>query len=127
MAGMGTAVGPDLTPIASAAQPGGLVMVIQMQMTSVIQLVKTADGSFPGIQKQKQGDDFEIWDLSQMPPVLRKLTSKEILSMDRDLRWKHPPTSADYSSQELADIVGFLKWAATGATREIKVAEIEGK
>ncbi len=58
-------------------------------------------GTFPGIQKQKEGDNFEIWDLSQMPPVLRKLTSKEITSMGRDQKWKHPPTAAGYTSQEL--------------------------
>jgi mono/diheme cytochrome c family protein len=127
MAGLGTAVGPDLTRMASLATPRGLVAVIQMETTSNVQDVKTAAGTFPGIQKQKQGDEFEIWDLSQTPPVLRKLTSKDILSMDRDQHWKHPPATADYTSQELADIVGFLRWAATGSQREIKAAEIEGQ
>jgi mono/diheme cytochrome c family protein len=126
MAGVGTAVGPDLTKMASLATPRGLVAVMQMAMTSNVEEVKTAAGTFPGIQKQKQGDDFEIWDLSQTPPVLRKLTSKDILSMTRDQHWKHPPTTAEYTSQELADIVGFLRWAATGSQREIKVADIEG-
>ena len=126
MAGVGIAVGPDLTKMASLATPPGLVAVMQMEMTSNVQEVKTAAGTFPGIQKQKQDDDFEIWDLSQTPPVLRKLTSKDILSMTRDQHWKHPPTTAAYTSQELADIVGFLRWAATGSQREIKVADIEG-
>ena len=126
MAGVGTAVGPDLTKMASLATPRGLVAVMQMAMTSNVEEVKTAAGTFPGIQKQKQGDEFEIWDLSQTPPVLRKLTSKDILSMTRDQHWKHPPTTAEYTSQELADIVGFLRWAATGSQREIKVADIEG-
>ena len=126
MAGVGTAVGPDLAKMASLATPGGLLAVIQMETTSNVQEVKTAAGSFPGIQKQKQGDEFEIWDLSQTPPVLRKLTSKDIISMTRDQHWKHPPTTAEYTSQELADIVGFLKWAATGSQRGIKVADIEG-
>jgi mono/diheme cytochrome c family protein len=126
MAGVGTAVGPDLTKMASLATPPGLVAVIQMGMTSNVQEVKTAAGTFSGIQKQKQGDEFEIWDLSQTPPVLRKLTSKDIISMTRDQHWKHPPTTAEYTSQELADIVGFLKCAATGSQRGIKVADIEG-
>ena len=125
MAGVGTAVGPDLSRMASLATPRGLVAVIQMDSTMNVQEIKTAAGTFPGIQKQKQGDDFEIWDLGQTPPVLRKLTSKEILSMNRDQHWKHPPTQAEYTSQELADIVGFLRWAASGTQREIKAAEIE--
>jgi len=126
MAGVGTAVGPDLAKMARLATPRGLVEVIRMETTSDVQEIKTAAGTFPGIQKQKQGDDFEIWDLSQTPPVLRKLTSKDIVSMTRDQHWKHPPTVAEYTSQELADIVGFLRWAATGSQREIKVADVEG-
>ena len=127
MAGVGTVVGPDLAKMASLATPRGLVSVIQMEATENVQEIKTAAGTFPGIQKQKQGDEFEIWDLSQTPPVLRKLTSKEILSMNRDQRWKHPPTQAGYTSQELADIVGFLRWAASGSQREIKAADLEGQ
>ena len=125
MAGVGTEVGPDLRKIASLATPRGLVVVIQAEAVTDVLAVKTAAGTFPGIQKQKQGDEIEIWDLSQMPPVLRKLTSKEIHSMDRDPYWKHPPSTAGYTSQELADIVGFLRWVATGSQREIKAAEIE--
>jgi cytochrome c553 len=127
MAGVGTAVGPDLANMASLATPRGLVSVVQMESTSNVQEVKTAAGTFPGIQKQKQGDVFEIWDLSQTPPVLRKLTSKEILSMTRDQHWKHPPSTAEYTNQELADTVGFLRWAATGSQKEIKASDLGGQ
>jgi len=126
MAGIGTAVGPNLKTLTSLATPRGLVSAIQMQMTENVQQVKTASGTFPGIQKQKQGDEIQIWDLSANPPELRTFTSKDIVSMTRDDKWKHPPASADYTSQELADIIGFLKWATNGSTKEIKAAEIEG-
>ena len=126
MAGIGTAVGPDLTTLAKLATPRGLVAAMQMTMTVNVQQVKTASGTFPGIQQEKQGDEIAVWDLSATPPVLRKLTSKAILSMTRDQQWKHPPAATEYTSQEFADIVGFLRWAATGSQREITVAEIEG-
>jgi mono/diheme cytochrome c family protein len=125
MAGLGTAVGPDLTKMTSLATVRGLVSMMQMESTTNVQEVTVAAGAFPGIQKQKQGEEFEIWDLSQTPPVLRKLTSKEITSMTRDQRWKHPPTTAGYTSQELADIIGFLRWATNGSQKEIKAADIE--
>jgi hypothetical protein len=124
LAGVGTAVGPDLTKMASMGTPHNLVMMIRMTMTNEVQLVKTADGKFPGFLKQKQGDETEIWDLSQTPPVLRKLASKEIVSMERDTKWQHPPASIDYTSQKLADIIGFLKWAAAGSKKEIKPADV---
>jgi len=125
MAGVGTAVGPDLSRMASLATPRGLVAVIQTESMSDVLAVKTAAKTFPGIVKQKQGDESQIWDLSQIPPVLQKLTSKDILSMDRDAHWKHPPSTADYTAQELADIAGFLRWAASGSQREIKASEVQ--
>ena len=123
--GVGTAVGPDLSKFASVATPHSLVATIKMTMTNEVQLVKTADGKFPGILKQKVGDDVEIWDLSKMPPVLQKLTAKQITSMDRDTVWKHPPALADYNAQELADIIGFLRWASTGSQKKIKASEVD--
>ena len=60
-----------------------------------------------------------------MPPILRKLTSKQIFSMTQNRDWEHPPASAGYTSQELADLIGFLKWASTESQREIKASDVE--
>jgi cytochrome c2 len=126
IAGIGTAVGPDLKPLAAVVGSHGLVKTIQMQQTEYVQLVTTADGkTWPGIQKQKQGDVLEIWDLEENPPVLKKLTAADVKSMVRNDKWKHPPTSAGYTSQELADIIGFLKFAASGSRTEIKIEDVE--
>jgi len=123
--GAGTAIGPDLTRLASLATVHSMVATIKMTMTNEVQFVKTADGSFPAMVKQKQGDDIQVWDLSKMPPVLRKLTAKDVTSMDRDTTWQHPPALADYNPQELADIIGFLRWAATGSQKEIKASDVD--
>lgn len=126
LGGIGTAVGPDLKNISSVVGSHGLVKTMQMQSTAYVQLVKLAAGeSFPGIQKQKQGEELEIWDLSKNPPELRKLASKEVTSMTGDHKWKHPAAAADYTSQELADIIGFLKFASTGSRKELKVEDVE--
>lgn len=123
---IGTAVGPDLTKLASVVGSHGLVKTIQMQSTEYVQEVKTADGkTFSGILKQKQGDELQIWNLSEAKPVLLTLASKDVTSMSRETKWKHPPTSAGYSSQELADIIGFLKWASTGSRTVIKIEDVE--
>lgn len=125
MDGAGTAIGPDLSRMASIATAHSMVATIKMTMTNEVQLVKTSGGKFPGILKQKQGDEIEIWDLSKMPPVLHKLAAKQITSMERDTEWRHPPALADYNGQELADIIGFLRWASTGSQKEIKPSEVE--
>jgi cytochrome c1 len=124
MAEIGTAVGPDLSMMAGMATIHSMVATIRMTMTNTVLSVKTANGAFPAVLKQKQGDVSEFWDLSQMPPVLRKLASKEIVSSDRDTKWPHPPATIDYTAQEYADIIAFLQWAATGSQKEVKASEI---
>lgn len=121
----GTAVGPNLKDLAAVIGPHGLAGTIEMSMTAYVQEVKTStQGTFPGIQKSKVGDTVQIFDLSKIPPVLMTLNSKDIKSMQQNEKWKHPPTLADYSDQELADIVAFLKWASVGATAEIKPSDL---
>jgi mono/diheme cytochrome c family protein len=124
MAEMGTAVGPDLSMMAGMATIHSMVATIRMTMTNTVLSVKTANGAFPAILKQKQGDVSEFWDLSQTPPVLRKLASKEIVSSERDTKWPHPPATIDYTAQEYADMIAFLQWAATGSQKEVKASDI---
>ena len=124
MASVGTAVGPDLTMMAGMATVHSMVATIRMTMTNTVLSIKTATGSFPAVLKQKEGDVSEFWDLSQMPPVLRKLTAKEIVKSERDTTWPHPPATVAYTPQEFADLIAFLQWAATGSQKEVKTAEI---
>jgi hypothetical protein len=124
LGGIGVAVGPDLAKLASAATPRGLVMAIEMTMTAYVQQVKTTKNEFPGIQKQKVGDTLEIWDLSKLPPTLRTFSSSEILSMRGNEKWVHPPAAAHYDRQELADIIGFLKFSANAGQKEVTAAEL---
>ena len=124
MADVGMAVGPDLSMMAGNATVHSMVATMRMTMTNTVLLVKTANGSFPAVLKQKEGDDSEYWDLSKLPPELHKLASKEILSTQRDTKWQHPPATVEYTPQEFADLIAFLQWAATGSQKEVRVSEI---
>ena len=125
LAGVGTAIGPDLTTMGSMGTVHVIVLTMRMTMTNYVQSFKTVHaGAFPGMLKEKQTDETEIWDLSQMPPVLRKLPNSEIVSVERDQTWKHPPASVEYTPQELADLISFLRWAATGSVKEVKASEV---
>ena len=61
------------------------------------------------------------------PPALLNLKLGDIVSMKENKTWRHPPAAADYTMQELADIIGFLKYAATGDQREIMPEDLSGK
>jgi mono/diheme cytochrome c family protein len=125
LGGVGTAVGPDLTNMASNGSVHSIVLTMHMTMTEHVYRIKTAGNSFPGILKQKYGDRAEYYDLSQIPPVLRTLTIREIISTERDEKWRHPPALAQYTPQELADVIAYLKFASTGAQKEIVAADID--
>jgi hypothetical protein len=60
-----------------------------------------------------------VYDLSKLPPEVRAFSTNQIISVDRDEKWKHPPALANYNQQELADIIVLLRLAATGARAEI--------
>lgn len=124
LAGIGTAVGPDLTTMASYGSIHSIVMTMHMTMTEHVYRIKTITSSFPGILKQKYGDRVEYYDLSQIPPVLRTLYKNQIVSAERDETWRHPPALANYNQQELADIVAFLKFATTGTKEDIAAGDI---
>ncbi len=123
--GKGTAIGPDLTRLAGVVGPRGLVMTIQMTMTAYVQQISLKNGRvFPGIQKQKEGDTLDIYDLSKTPAVLLHVKSGEVSSMKENTKWSHPPTSAGYTQEELADIISYLKFAATGVSAEVAVKDL---
>jgi hypothetical protein len=125
LGGLGTAIAPDLKTMASYGSVHSIVMTMHMKMTEHVLQVKTFVGTFPGIVKERSGTKVEVYDLSKMPPQLRTLTTNQIVSMERDEKWKHPPALANYNQQELADIVAFLRFAATGAQGEVAATEID--
>lgn len=125
MGGVGTAIAPDLTTMATYAPPRGLVATMHMTMTEHVLFVKTSAGNFPGLLKGKDAEKSEYWDLSQTPPAVRSFATKQVVSAERDQKWRHPPATTEYTNSELADLVAFLRYAATGSIKEIKASDIE--
>ncbi len=125
LGGVGTAIGPNLTNMASNGSVHSLVMTMHMTMTEHVFRIKTNVSSFPGILKAKYGDRAEYYDLSQMPPVVRTLFNNQIVSAERDDKWRHPPALANYTQQELADIIAYLKFVTTGSQREVVATDID--
>lgn len=125
LGGVGTAIGPDLTNMASNGSVHSIVLTMHMTMTEHVYRIKTGVSSFPGILKANYGDRVEYYDLSQIPPILRTLMKNQIVSAERDEKWRHPPALANYTPQELADVIAFLKYAATGSQKEIAGSDID--
>lgn len=112
LAGRGTPAGPDLMRLARIP-PRAIAMAIRSTRTQYVQTVKLkTDETFPGMRVKQDEKVAEYYDLGKTPPVLRKLERTEIVSATDNATWKHPPESAGYTSGELADLIGYLRWVS---------------
>jgi putative heme-binding domain-containing protein len=126
LAHKGTAVGPDLTRLAHL-NARAIVMAVRATRTQYVQWIKLKNGKeFPGMPAAKdEGGTVQYYDLSATPPALKKLEKSEIASVGDNASWKHPPESAGYTAQQLADVIAYIKWASYGDTKGVNPADTE--
>ena len=41
------------------------------------------------------------------------------------MSWKHPPAASKISAEKLADIVAYIKYAATGSKKAVDPADVQ--
>jgi mono/diheme cytochrome c family protein len=125
LAKQGTAVGPDLSKLASLS-PRAILMAVRATRTAYVQVVRLKNGTeFPGMPVAQDDTSAQYYDLSVTPPVLRKLDRKEIASVGDNGIWRHPPESAGYTAQQLADVIAYIKWASYGYTKGVSLDEVQ--
>jgi Cytochrome c len=125
LAGKGTAVGPDISRLARLS-PQGIVTAIRATLTEYVKTVKPKAGSeFPGMPAAKETGMLQYYDLSSKPPVLRKFAPNEVASTRENATWKHPPSSAGFTAQQLADVIAYIKWASYGDARGVAVDDVQ--
>lgn len=125
MGGRGTAVGPNLKDIARLP-PRGFVMAIRSTRTQYVVAVKLKTGdTFPAMKVKEDDKVLEVYDLSKSPPELRKIDRAEVDSVADNSVWKHPPASVEYTSEELADIIAYIKWAGYRSTSPVRPSDVE--
>jgi cytochrome c2 len=125
LAHKGTAVGPDLTRLAHL-NARAIVMAIRATRTQYVQWIKLKNAKeFPGMPGAKDETTVQYYNLSATPPELMKLDKSEIASAGDNATWKHPPESAGYTAQQLADVIAYIKWASYGDTKGVNPADTE--
>lgn len=123
--GHGTAVGPDLS-IMGRLSPQAIATAVRSSATQYVQRVNLKSGeSFPGMPAGQDEKALQFYDVSKTPPELRKLERAQLESATNQDQWKHPPSIAGYTNQQLADIVAYIRASVTGQTKTVSAAEIE--
>jgi mono/diheme cytochrome c family protein len=122
--GKGTAVGPDLNGIGRLA-PQAIAMAARSTVTQYVQVVKLkSGGSFPAMAGKKDEKSVVLFDLSKNPPEKKEVAPSDIASMNSNDVWKHPPAANKIGNEQLADIVAYIKYAATGSKKAVDPADV---
>jgi len=123
--GRGTAVGPDLS-VMGRLPARAIATAIHSTVTQYVQTVKLQSGeTFPGMPVAGDESHPQFYDVSKMPPELRKMERADVKSMTSQDTWKHPPAVANYTSNDVADIVAYIRFAVTGSVKPVDPADME--
>jgi putative heme-binding domain-containing protein len=124
MKGRGTAVGPDLRNIGRLT-PAAIAMAARSTAFQYVQDVTLKGGQvFPAMPGPKDEKVVQLYDLSKTPPELRKLEKDEITSMTATDKWKHPAATEKLTDEQMADIVAYIRWAATGNRNPVDPSDV---
>jgi mono/diheme cytochrome c family protein len=122
--GKGNAVGPDLTGLGRLA-PAAVAMAARSTVTQYVQVVKLKSGeSFPAMTGKKDDKVVVLFDLSKRPPEKKEVAASDIASFGGNDTWKHPPAASKIDAEKLADIVSYIKYAATGSKKTVDPADV---
>ena len=123
--GKGTAVGPDLTAIGKLP-PAAIAMAARSTVTQYVQVVNLkSKEKFPAYTASKDDKSVTMFDLSKTPPEKKVVTPEDIASTAGNDTWKHPPAAAKINAAQLADIVAYIKFAATGSRKAVDPSEAQ--
>jgi len=123
--GHGTAVGPDLS-VMGRLSPSAIATAVRSSVTEYVQTVKLKSGeSFPGMPAGQTETTVQFYDVSKTPPELRQLERAAVQSTTDQNVWKHPPSAAGYTDQQLADIIAYLRSVVTGTAKNVSPADIQ--
>ena len=123
--GKGTSVGPDLTVIGKLPA-AAIAMAARSTVTQYVQVVKLkSKESFPAMTGAKDATSVTLFDLSKTPPEKKVVAPGDIASFSGNDAWKHPPAASKISAEQLADIVAYIKFAATGSRKPVDPSEAQ--
>jgi hypothetical protein len=103
-----------------------IATAIRSTATEYVQAVKLKSGeTFPGMPMAGDDNNTQFYDVSKMPPQLRKIERSDLVSATPQSIWKHPPALANYTSQQIADITAYVRYAVSGSVKPVDPADVE--
>jgi mono/diheme cytochrome c family protein len=123
--GQGTAVGPDLKVLGKIGVRA-LVTAIRATRTEYVIALKPKGGEeFPAMKVTGDASGAQYYDLSKMPPELRKFAPGDIESKGDNATWQHPPAKGGWTNAQLADVVAYIRWVSAGDKKPVAPDDVE--
>jgi mono/diheme cytochrome c family protein len=125
LAGRGIAIGPGLEKFGSLP-PKELASALRSTRSHQVMTARLKDGdTFPAILVERNAKIVKLYDLTIPPPVVRTFEPADIASLDPDRSWNHEPYIRQYTPEQLADLVAYVRWAVAGDKLEVKPADLK--
>jgi len=123
--GRGIAVGPELSPMAAKA-PREFAAKLRSRRSQHVLWVRLKNGeTFPALRASQDERSVRLYDLTTPPPVLRSFEPGEIQSLTPYPDWRHDTYAQNLNAEGIADLVAYLRWAASGDKLEVPAAQVE--
>jgi len=123
VSGVGSKVGPDLASMASHSSADLIAAILKPHTVSdpkysTITLTLSDGDKIVGIKKTETADAMRVYDVTVSPPVLRTVRRSEIIRTETSQQSVMPSNYGSiYTEKQLADIVAFIKSAASRTER----------
>ena len=124
LGGKGTAVGPDLSVWARLAPRAAATAILATVTDKVVTVEPKAGSKFPGIKVSEDDKGTKFYDLSVSPPAAKDLAKGEFTTSSNST-WKHPPGTQEYTAEQLADIIAYIRWVGAKDRRGVKPEDVD--
>ena len=123
LAGQGTAVGPDLQMWARLPARATATAITTKLTDKVVEVRPKQGEAFPAMKISEDEKLVIVFDLGTM--TKRELARADIGEIGSNTKWKHPPGQEEYTADQLADLVGFIRWAGAKDRKPVAPEDVQ--
>ena len=121
----GTPVGPDLTKIARVAPKAFEISMLSTRTVYAKEVETKVKQTFAAMIAAENDKEVTLYNLNQLPPEKMVVPRDSIYAIRDNGTWKHPPESTGYSKEQIADVIAFIRFVATGDTKGVDPAVLK--
>jgi mono/diheme cytochrome c family protein len=122
LAGKGAKIGPELT-MWSRFPPRSAAAAITSKLTDKVVEAKPKEGeAFPAM---KVSEDDKTVKLVNLVTLETRDFARADVTLGTNTKWKHPASQEEYTAEQLADIIAYIRWAGAKDRKGVTPEDIQ--